>query len=473
MAVQRDEGQSYLYLGSAPARGQGSDVTVVARSNLEALAHGYLTTGTEFDALLLAGSDGTVFAQESPSGLTLARVDPLISTQRTASSEKAPDGATSFERFSMSSNVTDVVIGDAGYKLYVQPIQLSLLAVHTSNDGSPGMPEQWVLCGLVRADHFRAESAALSYPWLLLFSAALVLICLAIPIVKLRLLAPRERLRSGDAIWLSASTFLVAGLLTIGLMNVYVFRYEFRHVVQDRLTEIAGHVNASLATEVRAIWSEMEDLDGEAEAHNVVRKAIGADNPQIVIDSTRDQARGGRRLYCLPDAACASQIVATMSATRLTYPYFDMVVWNDSLGNQVVKWSAGPGVTPFINLKDKSVPYFDQLEHGWSLPSTTQRGIDVLQSPNTGDRITVFWKALDKPAGDAGRRIGQSMTMDSPVTFDRPLLPAGVRFAVLDRDGRVLFHSDGTRSVDESFFQECEDDPDLRSAVLGQYRDHH
>ena len=40
-----------------------------------------------------------------------------------------------------------------------------------------------------------------------------------------------------------------------------------------------------------------------------------------------------------------------------------------------------------------------------------------------------------------------------------------MRFAVVDHDGLVVFHSDGTRSLQESFFKECEDDAALKSAV--------
>src|SRR5205807_2040325 len=84
----------------------------------------------------------------------------------------------------------------------------------------------------------------------------------------------------------------------------------------------------------------------------------------------------------------------------------------------------------------------------------------------TGERITVFWRAILAGKDEKfSANVGQSMSMNSPIALDRPLLPNHVRFAVVDHDGLVVFHSDGTRSLQESFFKECEDDAALKSAV--------
>lgn len=66
--------------------------------------------------------------------------------------------------------------GGADYRFYLQPVLLSLLR-ETRDD-----PEEWKLCGLVRADHFQSASAEISSTYLLLLSAALTALVLAIPI---------------------------------------------------------------------------------------------------------------------------------------------------------------------------------------------------------------------------------------------------------------------------------------------------
>jgi len=85
-----------------------------------------------------------------------------------------------------------VRIGGADYRFYLQPVQLSLLR-ETRDD-----PEEWKLCGLVRADHFQSASAEISSTYLLLLSAALTALVLAIPILKLHVVHPRV---DCDRVW--------------------------------------------------------------------------------------------------------------------------------------------------------------------------------------------------------------------------------------------------------------------------------
>ena len=47
----------------------------------------------------------------------------------------------------------------------------------------------------------------------------------------------------------------------------------------------------------------------------------------------------------------------------------------------------------------------------------------------------------------------------------RPTLPQGFGFAVIERDGKVVSHSDSWRSLYENFFEECDCDKLVRSAI--------
>ena len=93
-----------------------------------------------------------------------------------------------------------------------------------------------------------------------------------------------------------------------------------------------------------------------------------------------------------------------------------------------------------------------------------QSGISTLVSPTTGKRLTVFWKALPGRPQDGSVLAGRSASRWRPTRwlFDQPLLPAEIGFAVVNRDGLVLFHSDH-RSMKENFIQESENDLLLRT----------
>ena len=55
-----------------------------------------------------------------------------------------------------------------------------------------------------------------------------------------------------------------------------------------------------------------------------------------------------------------------------------------------------------------------------------------------------------------------------PLSLVDPVLPAGFDFAVVDNEGKVLFHSDLTRVLSEKFIVEADGDLELMSAVRGR-----
>src|SRR5262249_39837107 len=159
-------------------------------------------------------------------------------------------------------------VGEVDYKLYLQPVSLSLLSMKGSakestkestkssskeSTSADRDSERWALCGLVRADRFTADSASLSYTTLLWFSAFLALFAFAIPFVKLRALNARERLRASDAGWVTATTFAAIALFTLGALDVYTFRWEFGHTVDERLKSVAGSITNNVRYEVAQI----------------------------------------------------------------------------------------------------------------------------------------------------------------------------------------------------------------------------
>ena len=478
--IQRDEGKNYLYIGSRPRDGDERSVSkVVVRNNIEMLATSYLEVGSEFDGLLLADSSGRVIAQ-SAAAVNLARVDTLIDAPRPDQRASGEQHRPTFASLRMSSNVANVTVGDAGYKLYVQPVQLSLIALRTDQQTGKtiaGDPEEWVLCGLVRADHFRAEAAAISYTYLLWFSTALAALCLGIPLVKLRVLSPRERVTANDGVWVSVTTFAAAGLLTLIGMDVYAFRYDFRRAVDERLQRVAQKLRANLSDELTQIDRQLAELqDAGASAMARVDDAVKGrtdKTPKIVVKPHDEVDDDAQHTKCRPEPACDSRLLEKPTEGGVipqTYQYFDIAAWNDVKGSQRVKWSTTATVTPFLNIKDERLPHYQALERAWRLagsplPAPTN-GISLFMSPSTGERVTVFWRAILAETYSAN--VGQSLSMSSPIALDRPLLPNNVRFAVIDSEGRVMYHADGARSLQESFFKECEDDPGLRSAVRGR-----
>lgn len=455
--IRLDEGKQYLHLGyqhMVERNGKTMPVQVSAKADIGRVVEKYLASRSEFDALLLVDRAGHVIAQHSSSGVELARVDLLAGAAPPPAAGTTPGGAppNQLEALRATGRISDVTIGGAGYKFYVQPVQLSLMTA----DGKE--PEEWGLCGLVRLDRFQAASSAISSTYWLMLIAALAALCLAIPLLKVHILSPRERFRRGDGVLVAATTFLTAALLTFGLLDVGYFGYALRNATDGQLRTVAEEIEGSLRLEAKAAYDEIDKLDAQLDVRDV----------RPAIQPTRIGLKNGEQVTCEPEWACKPSLLEDSDVLNHPYPYFQLIAWTDPSGEQHIKGTPEKGITPFINIRDAELSYYDELERAYRFrddPRVPRRGVSVIRSPNTGEPLTIFWKAL--PGGGSLDLTAVSLAT-TPLSVVQPVLPKDMRFAVIDTSGRVMFHSDATRSLNENFFQESEDDPALRALVLGR-----
>jgi hypothetical protein len=483
--IQRDEGRNYLYINyehEAEHRGIRSPISLMARADIEQLVTSSLTR-SDFDALLLVDGQGATIAQQSGSGLELTRVDKVRDRGQSAAAGTVPDV---FNRMRGTTNLAPVTIGAADYMLYAQPVQLSLL--HEGKETTQG-PELWTLCGLVRLDRFRATSATIPTTYWLFFGVVLVFICFAIPLVKLRVLSPRERLRRVDGVSVAAATFMMMALATFAAADLHLFGAVVPAAVDAQLQAVAASISAHVHQEVAAIDKQMKAFEHPGMWQDTLGYSLEDRRNVTEIRTSLEPGEGaainlnaeaGRR-QCVPAWSCRSGILSTLAARdpdaldSIDYPFFKMIVWSDDAGWQRVKWSTSSVVTPFINVDEAPLGYAGSLKLARRLSGDTTiptSGVSVVMSPNTGEKLAAFWKALPVLAGRRENRpdLLGAILSTTPVSLTNPVLPKNVQFAVLDRTGRVMFHSDAARSLTENFFQESEDSPTLKSLVATRDR---
>ena len=474
--IQRDDGRNYLYIGyrhDSEHRGR-PPITLIARGDLDQVTEPFLKR-SDFDALLLLDGHGATIAQQSSSGLELTNVEKLRDRGQTAASGQP--GV--FDRMRGTTNLAVVTIGAADYVLYAQPVQLSLL--HEGKDGMQA-PEEWTLCGLVRLDRFRASSSTIPTTYWLCFGAVLALICFAIPVLKLRILSPRERLTRVDSVSLAVAVFMLMALAAFTVEDVRVFGTIVPAAVDEQLQTVSASMIEHVRLETGAVGRQMDAFDNDelwqerlgygrgthrnlAEIRELLEASDGAD---INLDP-----HASRRALCTPAWSCRSGVLRQLG--EIEYPFFRLISWTDDAGWQRIKWSTSV-VTPFINVADAKLPYVDSLKLARRLstsgPGVPMSGVSVLTSPNNGEKLTVFWRALRPSKSvlhDPKRPDLTGVTLATvPVSLTNPVLPKNVQFAVVDRAGRVLFHGDSARSLTENFFQESEESPRLKSLVASR-----
>src|SRR4029077_21119844 len=85
----------------------------------------------------------------------------------------------------------------------------------------------------------------------------------------------------------------------------------------------------------------------------------------------------------------------------------------------------------------------------------------VRTSKNTGAVLS----SLAVPVRDGGRMLGVAAMVPQLISLEHPVLPTDVTFAVIENDGRVVFHSSPSRRLSENLFAESNAAGPIRAVI--------
>jgi hypothetical protein len=455
-----------LQFGSGPGQFRRSwdDFPVNGRLRLDKGIRDRLDFGEDyFDDVLIANPRGQVLFQQAQGNRILNLVPLLAAPTRsevtqlggTSGSSQSPtqqpaDPATSekavLSRFQFS-NVFDVTVAGEGYKLFVEPIQLSF-------DSAP--KESLILCGLWSNERLSSDSFALPYSSVIWFSLTLIATgCFLWPFLKINYMSRTERLRRRDVWVLVFSIFLGTTSVLLMLLK-WTHTSQVQAEIDQDLDHLAERIQNNVTEEISKARRELATLSVTRRVEELAKQRW---NPQ-------------KRMLSREDDDLAS------------YPYFDFAFWLKNDGRQEVKFTADRESTPQTPFATFS--FFTDANTGERLitekclPASTAGTPDVLWqvvcpeayslettiSPNTGRFYTVI------AAPHKNRTASSSLTVQAiairPMSLVDPVLPPNFGFAVLERDGRVLFHSNVFRNLSENFIQECKDPSIVQAALFSE-----
>lgn len=394
---------------------------VVARTDLSRLLEP-IVTRADFDEVLLVEAketDGVVLLQLEGSTARVARL--TVPTDRASRTNLAN-------------------LGGADYLMFSQPFRMA----EDARVLEP--PTNWVLVGLIRSDRFALQTRSVNYTVLVMFTFVALLLILGWPLMNVWSFGLKGGLRVGEVFLLLLSTIAVVALLTLIVLDLGLLKQMRRHT--DRQLEMfAGEIQQRLAVELRQIGAQMLWLNGRF----------------------LNQARSETKV--LTNQA----LLGVRELSELPYPYFGMATWIASAnGQQMAKWTVKEQTTPLINVAHRE--YFRTIAESrpWFLDlggtNTLQWCLEPIFSANTGENLATF--SLRPPVGGTNDwRVVLAMDC-RPLSLMNVVAPHGYGFCVVNREGRVLFHSDERRNLRENLFEECVHQPHLRAAVLGRQQDH-
>ena len=379
-----------------------------------------------FDKTLVVDSSGRVLVEAGSPDVTVTRLDALAKgTGR--------DSAVDWARLSIRSSISEVSLAGKTYRLFLEPCCRLL-------DGRP-WDQPLLVAGLVDKRQFVRGSLQISLSLLTLVSGLLVLAVLALPFLKFRLMGERQSVRLADGSYLGLAGFLAAGLITIFALDLYWYT-KYRAIRDESLRTFSTEVTDHLRREIAAARDELDTLYHRASKAG----ELTDDTPARVISKSDSR-----------------------------YKFFESWAVISDAGRQVRKWSTDAYVQPMARVPDR--PYFVETKGGrtWAAPivhaapgdptadTSKPYFLESTLSRTTGKRQAVLAIPTRDTAGPPVATIVLEM-----VSLINTIRPPDYGFAVLNESGRVLFHSDPRRNLDERFFAEADEDRRLRSAVLAR-----
>ena len=448
-----------------------------------------------FDKVFVADStSGTVIFEYGLEAIAVANIDDLLSAsaaaaesrqgadkqKEPASPEQGPETRPSdaaqprpAERRRATgrggSELVERKIADADYKLFLRPIQLT--TPQTGSNARRGL--NLIVGGLVRSEHLNAKTYSFSYTLLLLLILIVLITVLSAPLIKLRLLGLKDRLRGSDVLLTVCSAFFGAALLTLTLLDGYTYT-KMEKDLDGQLADLASTVDGNLRSEIVSAAAQIDSLSDKL-GENLLN--LNLDSEEVCPNGlnscgagkgeSAQTARGAR--YFKDNILRGDGLLDPESAD---YPYFNSVQWMDSTGQQQIKFTTRRNHPAFVCVDDR--PYFNNAKEGrlwevaWNISEKDRRKesvyVEALNSKASGENVAVISKKT--------RDKDYVAALDTKLlSLYQTVLPAGYGFCVLDRSGLVLFHTDDVKNLEENFFEECNNDRRLRAAVQSHQGD--
>ena len=452
-----------------------------------------LVVADGFEYLFLARGDGTVLFQ-TRRGERRRWLDQLRWFERHARDESVPAsnplrlqkvselqtaaGPVAFEIFSRTSNSVPVQMGGTAYRLHVQPLlSISQLRAETHTKGHESPPlkpgekpeaNNLVLGGLVSESASSREAQAIEPLYALVLALLVGVGLLSWPLVKFFVLAPRERFTFLDFTLLILSTSATLGFFTILFIDFESDR-RLKSLGECRLKVLANKLRDDFTGEIGDMHKQLVDFDTLAIENANLFDCAELRQGRRLLDPTDDSTEVDRHFRVGEDAA---------------YPSFTSVFW--ALGKdglQIGKLTTNVENTPGVKVASRN--YFSEARAGrlWYLaPEAVPRKtvsrdgsggffLQSYRSITTGDFETGLSMRSGLKLKACAPRFGEenvAVLTTNLWSFGTRALPPDLGFMVIDRSGRVLYHSDERRALREDLFEEISESRRLRSIVLNE-----
>jgi hypothetical protein len=399
-----------------------------------------------FDMILVASSDGHVLYRVQPpqsrstllfanaaakndAGASPVQIEELGALTESTGWRGAPK-ALEIKALGRVTRTKDVILADESYILFSQPYALSVTAKSAPEQ------QQWVVCGLVSSRRFKADIFAIPAPIVMLATALAVLAICAWPFLRIGLMNELEPLTISDAVLVAICTIIAAAILTIAILDTFAYMH-LTNIARSQLSDFGKKLADDYANDV--------------------------DRAVVALDAIREKTKDA------VDWSGASILDRISSSDEVkNYPYIRSLAWVGRDGVERYKYSA-EAKSPRVEVSARQ--YFNDvlLDNELWLSRTKRKdgsripfAIQWVRSAATG-RVTAVIAEPTQAVANPVIVLGTEL-----IDLSSAVAPPDVRFAIIDEQGNVVYHSEQQRIGYENLFAETDQSPKLRSVVIGR-----
>ena len=353
-----------------------------------------------------------------------------------------PDSLYKVEKGIVTAGMKEIVISEVPYLLFADK-----KSVDTTQ--YKGISEI-LYCGFISKHQFNVEVREVN-SWILINAAMLVLILImALPILKLIVLSPIERLYRFNVFWLGLSIILGVGLIMLFFISVYL-NINSNEKIDKEINSLADSVAVRFSNEVGDAYDLLEKYD----SMQLSCKTCDVGQPdqfykddeqqiEFVYDSVRNNNPKFISLYWINDQGIVETYISKDKNQRWGYPVTSRKYFRQIIEDRTLKLN-GDGAKPF--------------------------GFESIVSWRTGKHLAIVTKATDVAHLDnAGDSIQMKVIAVSSYfnSVMDPLLNVEMEFAIMDKEGEVWFHSRKENNLNENFIEEVDKKNIVQNALTSR-----
>lgn len=333
--------------------------------------------------------------------------------------------------------VKNIELSGTQYKLFSQQLSLNADSVLT-------------ITGLLKDQNYQHEKNKLQENVVLLLLTLAIATILALPWIKLYQMGNQDRLTVTDGLFSFAVSMLLMSLLFFAFFKYNVLLRPGENTSELIGRNLTNQLEKSFNDETNQAYKLLTRLD-QIRNNNKIASAFINFSDKNINYKYRDS-----------DSANSVTIFANKIDSISKGININQVFWLKNNGSEANNWSAADNIAPPGNFANRN--YFSNLrnKNAYFLPPPNKQPyyLDQVISWTTGQ----FTSVISKPSVNKGTPV-TAMSFNFKC-LSNPILPSGFIYAIINSEGRVLYHSNASKNLNENLLNEFSEKEKLKTAIL-------